>query len=978
MSRFSRKILNTFLIIFLSLQFILPVNSSYASVSPQISDFLCEKGISYYDIGKYPQALAEFKKALLANPESSVARKFIDMIETEQSRSGSDKASPEKIYSIENYLDNIEVSSALKGRRVVTDVDEFEQQVVRMKSALSSVAVSGERKAQDISKKSVSGADAEIDLPKEIVIDINKTQEEPSLVKIEAGKDQIDVSTNVGERIVLKGDNISRYLVTEPQYLKITKQDYNTLIAEPLDVGSTNLHVWDSGVRRSFKFNIGQRRFVERLLEEANEKYARESLPESFKVSYSIDGDSFMSGRGIGDQERQSLNYSYSASVVGETPYGNIDSAIAGTRTDLGNYRVSNMRLGLTNGHYDRFKGFTIRALDFSPSLYAFGAPVADLRGILFSSPAFNNKLHYTSFWGALPGGDFTQLTQTSGYTPTKKAWLEGAGLSYKLNKFINLKTYYAHSYGPERVEPVLTSDVAGFGSSYHFGGFDVNAEMTYDFLKSVSYTTMTSYTLPKFRASFSTTDNNKNFTNLLGGSAASGSTNKTVAFDYRPHQDVLLSNVFSIAKDEVFGNPARPDRPNYNDSARARWTIDAQTEMELGYIMDDQIGSISPAVTETKEVVLRKTLYFLRKLNTFITFQNTKSKNYNSPAQDYDNNRIMVGTNARLVYDIYGYYRQEFDFLKNKFTNATAFPTATEFGLNYNRRIFKTPFSTNIRLFYRNEERTESVLSFLSGEDRLEGEAELSFRPTPDNEAYIKVRVADVWAEKAGVAKHYDLDISWGLRLLWDTAFRWESMGGFSGYVFYDVNGDGIRQLDEKGFKGAVIKADNGKTAATDTLGFYKITGLKGKQAGLTLDLSTVPKGYSPTTDVERKADIVNASVKRVDFGLATRTEIAGLIFNDKNGNGQYDPGEESIPGVVLILDGKAKTVTSPLGEFMFRQLVPGEHEIRVDLKSIPIKYIPKVPILKKVKILEGTTFVYNIPLAQIEEAPAVPKGEK
>jgi len=78
------------------------------------------------------------------------------------------------------------------------------------------------------------------------------------------------------------------------------------------------------------------------------------------------------------------------------------------------------------------------------------------------------------------------------------------------------------------------------------------------------------------------------------------------------------------------------------------------------------------------------------------------------------------------------------------------------------------------------------------------------------------------------------------------------------------------------------------------------------------------------------------------------------------------------------LILDEKTKTATSPLGEFMFRRLSPGEHNIRVDLKSIPIKYIPKVPILKAVKVLEGTTFVYNIPLAQVEEVPITPKEKK
>ena len=253
-----------------------------------------------------------------------------------------------------------------------------------------------------------------------------------------------------------------------------------------------------------------------------------------------------------------------------------------------------------------------------------------------------------------------------------------------------------------------------------------------------------------------------------------------------------------------------------------------------------------------------------------------------------------------------------------------------------------------------------------MSGEDRLEGAAELTFKPTPNNEAFIRGRISDIWAEKAGVVKHFDFDLSWGMRLLWDTAFRWQSVGSFCGYVFYDQSGDGSRQSYERGVKGAVVKASDGKTCVTNAAGFYKISHISGKETTLSLDLSTIPKGYSPTTSAMLGVDIVHARTKRVDFGITTRSEISGLIFNDKNNNGAYDPGEEGVGNVVILLDDKTRAVSSPLGEYMLRKLTPGGHILKLDLRSLPLKFIPKVPVIKTVKVLEGAAFVYNIPLQE------------
>ncbi|MFH0877510.1 MAG: SdrD B-like domain-containing protein, partial [Candidatus Omnitrophota bacterium] len=121
-------------------------------------------------------------------------------------------------------------------------------------------------------------------------------------------------------------------------------------------------------------------------------------------------------------------------------------------------------------------------------------------------------------------------------------------------------------------------------------------------------------------------------------------------------------------------------------------------------------------------------------------------------------------------------------------------------------------------------------------------------------------------------------------------------------------------------------------------------------------------------TTPQSPEVEVVHAKVKRVNFGLTTRTEISGLVFHDKNGNGVYEAGEDTIKKVVIILDGKEKALSSRMGEYMFRKMQAGEHTITLDLKSIPIQFIPKVPVSKKIKVAEGATFVYNIPLQEVK----------
>lgn len=65
----------------------------------------------------------------------------------------------------------------------------------------------------------------------------------------------------------------------------------------------------------------------------------------------------------------------------------------------------------------------------------------------------------------------------------------------------------------------------------------------------------------------------------------------------------------------------------------------------------------------------------------------------------------------------------------------------------------------------------------------------------------------------------------------------------------------------------------------------------------------------------------------------------LKGVIFNDRNGNGKQDPGEEGLAGRFVFLDynnngkrdpGEAVTVTSKAGWYIFKNLAAGSYRVR------------------------------------------------
>jgi hypothetical protein len=230
--------------------------------------------------------------------------------------------------------------------------------------------------------------------------------------------------------------------------------------------------------------------------------------------------------------------------------------------------------------------------------------------------------------------------------------------------------------------------------------------------------------------------------------------------------------------------------------------------------------------------------------------------------------------------------------------------------------------------------------------------------------ELYGSLRVRNVWADNPRVDKRYEAYFNAGLRYLWDTGLSWQSSGDIEGYVFKDQNSDGIMDRNDAPVEGVEVWQGRNRSAVTDIFGYYQFKSVKGKRAQISLDTDSLPDGYVLTVPALQQTSVRNHQVSRLDFGITSRSEITGFVFDDRNGDGMLNTGDVGVRGVTLILNENKKTITDASGRYSFASVSPGDHLLQLDLSTLPVYFIPKVPLTKKIMLFEGATYYYNIPL--------------
>ena len=197
---------------------------------------------------------------------------------------------------------------------------------------------------------------------------------------------------------------------------------------------------------------------------------------------------------------------------------------------------------------------------------------------------------------------------------------------------------------------------------------------------------------------------------------------------------------------------------------------------------------------------------------------------------------------------------------------------------------------------------------------------------------------------------------------------------GAIGNFIWHDQNRDGLQTGGELGLNGVTVNLDGPlgpRTTVTDIgpggqLGYYQFTGLIAGTYTVTVDGSTIPSGFTPTTinvggDTATDSNATPATVtlipqgggtssdQTIDFGYQSPCAgtIGNFVWHDDNRDGIQQPGELGIDGVrvYLTVDGVTvmqETITSVSGSdhgyYQFGGLCAGTYQVVVDTASAPL----------------------------------------
>jgi hypothetical protein len=762
--------------------------------------------------------------------------------------------------------------------------------------------------------------------------------------------------------IVIVGKNIQRFLVTQPNILTIEKKNPDELLLTGKDIGYTYLHVWDEAGRRTLEFLTMPLRPKGPTLEETIR--LAEEKAGNFKLRYTLDWTSYESGRRLNSLERSFYSWSHGLNLTGPTPYGDIDSA-ASIRSLRATTDLTYFTVGLTNAQFGPFKGFNLRGFDYSPPFSNLSFGGATLRGAMLASPAFNKRLDYSVFWGREGGGRYGNLSP--GLGKIKNSFLSGFNLGFSPLAKQGYRFSLVHGWGRDR-DASLNDYNYDLDVAYHLDKWGFNYEVAHDSEK-LAHLLNATYIIPKLTLATEIRNIDKNFRTATGLGSRLGELGLLSNIYYTPSDKFYMASQLNLYQDRLYPSPENDNRWNEDFNWNANCIIDPLTSLRLDYSLQNELGRVGQFRYQSPGIALNRTFQLIKKLDTSVNYRHQENKNFSAPSTDYINDKVLLSLRFNLIGQVYYYVTKEFNWIEERFEGNRSQPEAMETGLSWSRQIAQSPFYGNIRFLYRDEENAASALSFMSGEDYIEGYSEFTYRPSPDKEAYCSSRIRNVWADNPSVAKRIEADFSAGMRYVWDTGIRWEAVGNIDGYIFKDLNADGLRQRDEPPVEGIKIWLGKDKSQVTDILGYYKFSQVKAKKAYVNIDVTTIPPGFVLTVPVTQEVAITHHQTIRVNFGIASRSEIMGMVFEDIDGDGQFSLKDTGIKGAVLILEDGIQAVTDYTGRYFFRNLATGKHALKLDLNSLPPNYLPKVPIFKEIELFEGVSYNYNIPLKKIEK---------
>jgi len=223
-----------------------------------------------------------------------------------------------------------------------------------------------------------------------------------------------------------------------------------------------------------------------------------------------------------------------------------------------------------------------------------------------------------------------------------------------------------------------------------------------------------------------------------------------------------------------------------------------------------------------------------------------------------------------------------------------------------------------------------------------------------------IKEVIQDGWEPTTPNASgSYSVNLQNGQNLF-DIKFgNKEKLGSICGVKYNDINGNGKRDDGEPGLPGwkiglsSYLNNNTGQsglglnlieiaTVTTDNNGEYCFNNIKPGNYTITEYYQSGWTQTEPSNFVYQITLMPGQKLEKLNFGnkvdlTARLGSICGIKFNDKNGNGKQDAGENGIPDWQINLGGlmDLSVYTNKEGKFCFDNLPPGEYKVGETMRN-------------------------------------------
>ena len=773
----------------------------------------------------------------------------------------------------------------------------------------------------------------------------------------------------IGEQQTLTFPDILRVLVGDPNLLKVEQLNATTLRLTAIAPGRTFLHVWTSTGRITRAVRIVYHRLVVLPPEELAPPGAIQHA-QPLKIGY--DGEYEFIGRGsrlstIDEATTNALRHTLTHRM--ETPLGKTSSLVGFNRVNSF-VDLTTWHADLLDGDVGWFEQFDLTAGDTAVPFASesFGVPSTGFRGV---SLTYRDLAPLTTgaVWGRERVGVVTPLRGADA--------VEQDAFLYGFNVACNdpsapwaSRVSTLFGYGEDR-GPTQSSHVIDVGNRLRlFEPWWLESEVAMS-EGVIGYTLGSSWNWPRMGFVARFRDVPEDFQTITGASGSQGQRGLLMNGRWNLTEELSLRGGADVYRNRLFPNPQEPDTLNLDASGGLDWRPWPRTTISGFMNRSRHLGLLSPSddfrasLSWNERVPVGGLLPWIADAALATRWEHQDSRTVNAPSLDFTAEILSVGLSLPLGWGWTASASQQWNFLKETQTENRSQPRRFTTALSYFSNVGPgRHWQLRGRVGYENEEQTGSTRSLLAGQDRLVGEAGLRHRPSENREYFLDGRIEQVMME-GSQADFVELAVFTGVRLLFDTqAVRWDPMAQIYGVVFHDLNGDGLRQPTEVGLEGIRVKAGLAREALTDREGRFTFGRVGGKVIPVSLDVNTLPTGFVTSTPATHTLHPGERRPSPLLFGILGRAEVRGRVFYDVDADGQYGSADRGIEGVRLQLDHRMAT-TDRSGWFFFRDLPGGRYTLSLLLETLPLRYLPQVPVRRTLEAREGSIVTIDVPVA-------------